>query len=191
MLAFPLEEDTPQSRFSFKLAFDIFPKLMSDYIKALRVILEDVPSRLRQITFDRAEVRPAPGKWSPKEVIGHLIDSASNNHQRFVRAQFQDNLIFLGYAQDDWVRVQDYQSADWAELIQLWEQYNFHLARVMERVPAEVRFREHRKHNLHQIAWKTIPEDEPATLDYFMRDYVGHLAHHIRQLLPTWQSPLK
>jgi hypothetical protein len=136
MLAFPLEEDTPQSRFSFKLAFDIFPKLMSDYIKALRVILEDVPSRLRQITFDRAEVRPAPGKWSPKEVIGHLIDSASNNHQRFVRAQFQDNLIFLGYAQDDWVRVQDYQSADWAELIQLWEQYNFHLARVMERVPA-------------------------------------------------------
>lgn len=125
----------------------------------------------------------APGNWSPREIIGHLIDSASNNHQRFVRAQFQQDLIFPGYEQEDWVRVQGYRNAPWKELLALWQSYNLQLARVMAAAPEEIRMKEHRKHNLHQIAWQTIPEDKPATLDYLMSDYVGHLKNHLGQIL--------
>ena len=64
----------------------------------------------------------------------------------------------------------------------LWREYNRHLARVMAAVPPEVRGREHRRHNLHEIAWQVVPAGEPATLDYFMADYVGHLRHHLRQI---------
>ncbi len=129
--------------------------------------------------------RPVPGKWSPKEIVGHLIDSASNNHQRFVRVQFQDDLIFPGYDQDAWVTAQYYQEAPWSALVELWQAYNLHLARVMAATPEAARLRQHRRHNFHQIAWQTIPEGEPTTLDYFMRDYVTHLRHHLSQILPA------
>src|SRR5690606_20499148 len=129
--------------------------------------------------------RPGPGKWSPKEIIGHLIDSASNNHQRFVRARWQDELIFPGYAQDDWVAAQAYQDVPWQDLLDLWRLYSLHLARAMETTPAEVRVREYTRHNLHQIAWQPVPEDTPTTLDYFMRDYVGHLQQHLHQITPV------
>jgi hypothetical protein len=90
--------------------------------------------------------------------------------------------VFPGYAQDEWVAAQQYQQAPWAELLALWRSYNRHIARLMEAMPAEVRMRERRRHNLHELAWRTVPADCPTTLDYFMRDYVLHLHHHIRQI---------
>jgi hypothetical protein len=127
--------------------------------------------------------RPGPGKWSPREIIGHLIDSASNNHQRFVRAQFQDDLIFPGYAQDEWVAAQRYQDAAWEDLLTLWRSFNLHIAHVMETVPEEQRLRQRVRHNLDQLAWRPIPREQPATLDYFMGDYVAHLKHHLAKIL--------
>jgi hypothetical protein len=115
-------------------------------------------------------------------VIGHLIDSASNNHQRFVRAQFQEDLVFSGYEQDAWVSVQRYRDAPWEELIALWRSYNLHIARVMEAVPKDERVRLRARHNLDELAWKTVPPNEPASLDYFMSDYVSHLRHHLAQI---------
>jgi hypothetical protein len=138
--------------------------------------------RLRGVSDAEASRRPSPGKWSAKEIIGHLIDSASNNHQRFVRAQFQDDLIFPGYRQDEWVASQQYQTAPWGELLDLWVSFNRHIARVMGVVPEADRMKEHRRHNLDQLAWVPMPADAPATLDYFMRDYVGHLHHHLKQI---------
>jgi hypothetical protein len=146
-------------------------------------------ARLRAISEESAEIRPAPDKWSAKEIIGHLIDSASTNHQRFVRAIWQDDLIFPGYEQNAWVTAQGYQDADWFELIDLWALFNRHIASVMERIPEPVRMRSHTQHNLHERAWQTIPADQPATLDYFMRDYVGHLHHHLRQLDAIFSPP--
>ena len=155
---------------------------MQDYINQLRSVVERGTPALLALS-DAATARyPAPGKWSPREILGHLIDSASNNHQRFVRAQFQSGLMFSGYDQDAWVRVQQYQDAPWTELVTLWRAYNLHLARVMAAVPEPVRLQAHDRHNLDEVAWRTVPAAEPATLDYFMNDYVGHLEHHLRQI---------
>ena len=124
-----------------------------------------------------------PGKGGRRRGAGHLIDSASNNHGRFVRAQLQDDLMFSGYDQVGWVDVQKYQDAPWPELVALWRAFNLHLARIMAAVPETVRLREHRRHTLDEIAWKTVPAGEPATLEYLMQDYVDHLNHHLRQIL--------
>ena len=94
----------------------------------------------------------------------------------------QDDLVFTGYAQDEWVALQRYQDTDWRALLTLWVSYNLHLARVMECVPEAVRLKQHRKHNLHEIAWNVVPANEPATLEYFMQDYVAHMRHHLGQI---------
>lgn len=156
---------------------------MQDYVTELREVVERAAPRLAALSDEESMRASAPDKWSPRQIIGHLIDSAANNHQRFVRAQFQDDLIFPGYEQEDWVRAQGYNEAPWPELITLWRSYNLHLARVMAAVPQDVRDKEHKKHNLHRIAWQVVPEDKPATLDYLMSDYVGHLKNHLRQIL--------
>jgi len=127
--------------------------------------------------------RPAPGKWSPREIIGHLVDSASNNHQRFVRMRERDDLVVEGYEQDVWVEMQRYQEAPWNELVLLWMTYNRHLARLMSATPPTDRDRLRASHNLHLRAFRQVPSDRPVTLAYFMNDYVDHLEHHLAQVL--------
>lgn len=155
---------------------------MPAYIQELKDAVLDAFQNLTVVPEDQVEKRPAEGKWSVKEIIGHLIDSASNNHQRFVRAQFTDDLVFEGYGQDDWVGAQQYQTANWHELLILWRGFNLHLAHVMETMPDDIRTKARNEHNLHKVAFHTVPEDLPASLDYFMGDYVMHLKHHLRQI---------
>lgn len=152
------------------------------FAQKFRLTLEEAHAQLTQIPLAKTTLKPSPDKWSPIELIGHLIDSANNNHRRFTKAQWQDNLIFKGYAQENWVTYQQYQIANWQQLIDLWKLYNLHICQIMENTPAEKLDKETLEHNLHQIAWKTIPENEPATLGYFMRDYIGHLEHHLNQI---------
>ncbi len=125
-----------------------------------------------------------PGKWSAAEMVGHLIDSASNNHHRFVRASQQKDLIFSGYDQNAWVSLQAYQKGNFPTLIELWSQFNRHLVHVIAHIPDDVLMRLTTNHNFHQIAWQTLPEGQPATLDYFIRDYINHLRHHLNSLFP-------
>src|SRR5687768_5883595 len=99
---------------------------MVDYISAFREDLDIAEPKLRNITDAAASVPCAPGKWSPKQVLGHLIDSASVNHERFVRARQLEDLVFPGYDQVEWVNAQRYVDASWAELIELWLRYNRH-----------------------------------------------------------------
>lgn len=155
---------------------------MPEYVAELREAVEQATPILRGLSEERSRLRPQPDKWCPREVIGHLIDSASNNHQRFVRAQFQDDLVFSGYEQDAWVSLQRYRDAPWEDLIVLWRSFNLHIARLMDFVPIDERVRLRPRHNLDELAWKPIPRDEPATLDYFMSDYVAHLKHHLAQI---------
>jgi hypothetical protein len=148
----------------------------------LRSTVERAGPRLLAVSDADSARRPAPGKWSPREIVGHLIDSASNNHQRFVRAQFQDDLVFPGYDQDAWVRTQHYQERPWPDLVALWRTFNLHIAHVIETTPADARLRPRARHNLDVLAWQPVAADADTTLDYFMTDYVGHLKHHLRQL---------
>jgi hypothetical protein len=155
---------------------------MKDVAANLRGIVEREARRLAAIPNDRANTPVAPGKWSPKEIIGHLVDSASNNHGRFVRAEFSDDLTFSGYDQDAWVKAQDYAGAEWSALIALWRAFNLHIAHVVERIPESVATRQRSRHNLDEIAWRIVPKREPATLEYFVRDYVAHMNHHLAQI---------
>lgn len=154
----------------------------SDYIVELRQTIDRARPFLESMSDEISSRRSAPRKWSPREIVGHLIDSASNNHQRFVRAQLSDGLEFQGYDQDAWVSVQQYQNAAWKDLVALWFYFNLHIARVMESAANDERVRPRARHNLDEIAWKTVPRNQPTTLDYFMRDYVGHLKHHLAQV---------
>ena len=152
-------------------------------MKRLRDAVGAATPRLQAIDDARASEPIAPGKWSRKETLGHLIDSASNNHGRFVRAAMSDELVAPGYAQEEWVALQRYADASWTSLITLWREFNLHIARVMESIPEEARLRSRATHNLDEISWNAVPKSQPATLEYFMSDYVGHLENHLRQIL--------
>lgn len=144
---------------------------MQDESEQLLRVIEAAEPRLRAVGAE-ASARPVlPGGWSSRQVLGHLIDSASNNHQRFVRAALQPSLELPGYDQDGNVRVQAVQEADWELLVTLWAAYNRYLAHVIAHLPAgqlEVPCR--------------IGAGAPVTLRFLVTDYLRHLLHHLRQL---------
>ena len=140
--------------------------------------------KLRKLSDAQSETPRAPGKWCPKEIVGHLIDSASNNHQRFIRAQFKEDLIFDGYRQDDWVRVQNYREESWEHVITAWVSLNRHLVHVIEQIPDSVLKQNRVHHNLDERAFKPVPRNESVTLEYFIVDYLDHMKHHLRQIFP-------
>jgi hypothetical protein len=156
--------------------------MMSDWLNDFRRTIDHAAARLLLIPEANSATPPAEGKWSPKQIIGHLIDSAAHNHQRFVRAQFGDDLVFPGYEQAAWVEVQRYNDEPWSQLVELWRHYNLHLAHVMSNIPVEVRTKARTRHNLDLIAWQTVSTSEPVTLEYFLQDYVAHLQHHLNQI---------
>lgn len=158
---------------------------MQSFLNDFRETIVTAEKQLLSISEQQSQVSRAEGKWSPKEIIGHLIDSAANNHQRFVRAQCSDELTFFGYEQEEWVRVQGYNQEPWQQLVQLWKHYNLHLLHLMTLVPESARTKPRKLHNLDLIAWQTIAKSDTVTLEYFMRDYVAHMKNHLSQITDT------
>ena len=156
---------------------------MEDFLSDFRKTIDTASESLLQVSEAQSERPRIAGKWSPKEIIGHLIDSAANNHQRFVRAQFTDDLVFEGYDQEEWVRVQHYSQESWIQLVRLWQHYNLHLLHFMTFTPTEPLRKLRARHSLSRIAWQEVNENEAVTLEGFMRDYVEHLKNHLRQIL--------
>ena len=152
---------------------------MKEIAQRLEAVIDEAAHKLFDITEAESELRPAPGKWSKKEIIGHLIDSASNNHQRFVRAQENPNLSISGYTQDFWVSCQRYQDEPWKTLVALWTAYNTHLAHLISNVPADC--------TDHLC---TIGSDEPVTLKWLADDYVKHAEHHLKQIFGNKSKPI-
>lgn len=153
--------------------------------EALRAAVAHAHPLLQRITEIGATKSPSRGKWCPKEIIGHLLDSANNNLAGFIRLQSTDHLLFEPYAQEEWVRAQSYAEADWSELVELWARYNLHIARVMDLVPEDARRRPRKEHHQLGSTYAPLPKDGFPTLDWLMRDYVEHLKHHLRQVDPA------
>ena len=153
-----------------------------EFLEDFRNTIVNATGRLRNIPETQSGQKNSPGDWSAKETIGHLIDSAANNHQRFVRAQFTDDLVFPGYVQDQWVSSQNYRDESWSELIQLWSSYNLHLVHVASAIPEDVLTKPRSRHTLDQIAFNLVDKNDPVTLEYLIRDYLDHLRHHLDQI---------
>ena len=125
---------------------------------------------------------PDTGGWCAREVVGHLIDSACNNHRRFVIGQSAAALVFDGYDGDEWVRAQRYGQVPWRDLVQLWSAYNRHLAHVVASAPDDDIALAKSPHNFDQILGEQYASDEPQTLGALMQDYISHMRHHFDQV---------
>ena len=145
---------------------------MKAIAQGIRSTVEATAPRLAAMTAEAAAAKTNPEKWSKKQILGHLIDSAANNHQRFVRACYGAAAELPPYSQNDWVRIQHYQESDWAGLVTLWTAYNRHLCDLIERIPAEA-----------LAAPVGIGKPETVTLEFVIVDYLRHLRHHVEQLL--------
>jgi hypothetical protein len=152
------------------------PAPMSNAIERLRYAVRTLPGVLARFSEAESEVRPAPERWTKKEVVGHLIDSAANNHQRFVRGQLEPGRDFPRYEQEGWVRVQNYRAARWADLIDLWRAYNAHLLHVAEHMS-----------DVGRRATCRVGGGDEVTLAWLFADYVDHLEHHLRIVLGGWE----
>jgi hypothetical protein len=140
-------------------------------LNLLRDLVERVPTRLEQISQTNAETKSSTTAWSPKEELGHLLDSAANNHQRIVRVQSEDKLAMPGYEQNRWVAINRYQHRDWKDLIEVWQALNRQLLAAAESVP--------------DSAWShtlTVAASQPMTLEFVFDDYVTHMLHHLQHI---------
>ena len=145
-----------------------------DAARDLRDVVGECEGKFLRIPDREAGRSAGPDKWSRKQILGHLIDSATNNHQRFIRMQIAAELKFPGYEQNEWVRLNHYATRPWKDLVILWAAYNRHLAAVMERIDPEA---------LTHVWDKTDDEhDTRYDLEFVATDYVAHLRHHVEQI---------
>jgi len=144
--------------------------MIKQALARLNFIVEKVPSILTQISDDMMSEKPSPNKWSKKEIIGHLIDSATNNHHRFIRLQFED-IPEIRYDQNKWNEFGFYQQIDAKHIVLFWTVYNKQLIEIIKRIPTE---------NLK----KQIKVGEDLlSLEFLINDYVEHLEHHLKQVI--------
>jgi len=144
---------------------------MQNLAAELENIVDAAEASLRNMTDQESRLAALAGGWSRKQLLGHLIDSASNNHQRFVRASLQDSLEFPAYDQDGWQRIEAADQAPWPTLVALWAAYNRYLAHIIRHLPSaklDVPCR--------------IGDSQPVTLRFLATDYLGHLKHHLEQI---------
>ncbi len=129
------------------------------------------------------ESKDSPDKWSRKEILGHLIDSAYNNHRRFKVSVNQEHLVFDGYDQDSEVIRHNYQQRDYTELIDGWKAANIQLAHLVASLSDALLTKETIQHNFYRIGFNQIPKGEPATLQHLIEDYINHMEHHLAQIV--------
>ena len=144
---------------------------MKNIVDELEGIISQARKDFNKMTPEEWNYCSVPGKWSKKEILGHLIDSAANNHQRFVRAQYEDNTA-ITYEQDNWVSFQKYTDEPVENIIGLWTNYNKHLAYLISIMPED---------KLKNPC--DIKQEKPVTLEWVITDYVRHLKHHLGQII--------
>lgn len=139
-------------------------------IERLNYLCTHIPNLLAAIDEATFNEKTSPAKWSKKEIVGYLIDSATNNHQRFIRAQFEDRPS-ITYDQNNWNKYNFYHEIDKQQIIDFWAVYNKQLLELIKRIPKESLKRECQVGNQY------------LTLDFLVNDYVVHLEHHLKQIV--------
>jgi hypothetical protein len=142
---------------------------MKEIASKLNEIIDDHLSSLRSVGQEEFYFKPSPTKWSKKEILGHLVDSAQNNIRRFIVAQYDERPKIV-YNQDKWVAVTNYQQYELTDLIDLWYRLNKHICHVLTFMPEETNKRQVETEQLHDLRW-------------LAQDYIRHLLHHLHQVL--------
>ena len=144
--------------------------MANSVIEKLHNLVDTIPSKLLSITNESFKLKPAPNKWSKQEIVGHLIDSAANNHQRFIRTQYE-NVPVIFYDQDKWNALNHYQLLDSIHVIHLWKIYNQHLLEVIKYIPETNLTRE-----------CNTGDEKNVTLQWLIEDYIEHMEYHLKQI---------
>ena len=144
---------------------------MQTTISHLGKLVSIYSRRLEALTDETYAWKPHPQKWSRKEILGHLVDSAQNNIRRFIVAQYED-IPVIGYQQDAWVSLTNYQDYPPADLIQLWTLLNKHICIILDNISPEAAERK-----------CIMAAGDPQTIKWLAADYCNHLLHHLHQIL--------
>jgi hypothetical protein len=149
---------------------------MKSTVSELLKITNDYSLKISAIAEQGFSAKPMPNKWSKKEVLGHLIDSAHNNLRRFICGQYEATPPKIVYDQDFWVSANNYQHADSKEVIATWKSINHRIGTVLETMPASSYAKE-----------CNTGKDSVSlhTLEWLAKDYVKHLKHHLNQIIPN------
>lgn len=161
-------------RCNIKMEIALEKPPLAELSKELWKVVEETTAKLLLFTEEEASAKRLPSKWSKKEILGHLTDSAVNNYTRFVRAQHAEYVELPGYNQNFWVDVRDYQRSNWKEIIDIWRAQNLHIARILPLIPARA---------LKHIC--VIGPNAPVSLQWVAEDYLRHLNHHLNQIFPV------
>ncbi len=151
---------------------------MQQTVKQLLALVEEYTDKFSKIPDTEFAQKPASGKWSKKEITGHLVDSAQNNIQRFVRAQYI-NRPHIVYHQDEWVAEQNYQHYNTHDLIELWALLNKHICVILANMPQEA-------YGLEVNVGKE--QEKLVTLQFLAEDYIVHHLHHINQIFSNYHE---
>lgn len=138
----------------------------------LKNIIDEELQRFQTISEEEWSYKATAEKWSKKEIIGHLCDSAFTNIRRFVVTQYKENENIV-YDQNAWVKAQNYQNVPTAELINLWKALNYQVVHIVENIPDEA---------LQRTCDTTKTELQRFTLEFIIKDYVDHLQHHLKAI---------
>lgn len=152
---------------------------MTDIIHELRSLIERFIAAAQSIDEPAFSAKPLPGKWSKKEIVGHLVDSGHNNLRRFICAQYEAEPPHIVYNQDFWVAANSYQQMPKAEVLQLWQLINERICAVLQAMPQE-----------YYSQSCNTGRDTPQlhTVEWLAADYVRHMKHHLNQVIPHFST---
>jgi hypothetical protein len=143
----------------------------SEIAEHFRAELTQLKQALLAVPPDVADVPWRPGGWTRKQIVGHLLDSATNNRQRFVRAAIDGSYAGPSYAQEAWVAAHGYESHPWETLLLWWQVEHEILAAVVDRIPEN-----------RLEADCTVGDYAPVSLRFLIEDYLAHQRHHVNQI---------
>lgn len=148
---------------------------MKKTIQELQEIIDLFSQKIAAIPEAEFSAKHAPNKWSKKEVLGHLTDSAQNNLRRFICGQYDTTPPKIVYEQDFWVKANDYQAKRSSDVILLWRLVNEQICSALRTMPAA---------NYSQSCDTGKQEEQLHSLQWMAEDYVKHMKHHLNQIIP-------